>query len=171
MFLTAIISYPLAWLLDSLGSVHRDEPGKFTNQQLAVLIKHHEDLGDGEGHLSTDAARIILGVLNNDQREVGGEISKPALRYDQSSEDMEKGSIQITRGIIVKWSAVRTVDIEEIVDKRFIDKVLSWSYSRVPVIGRDANIDRGKRYARESVWEGTKLFGYLHIKVGASTRT
>lgn len=62
MWLTSIISYPLAWLLDNLGAGRRDVLDVFTNEQLCVIIKYHEQSEKRGGDLSSDATRIILGM-------------------------------------------------------------------------------------------------------------
>lgn len=42
MWLTAIVSYPLALLLDWLFGAHKDLYGNLTNDQLATLVKTQE---------------------------------------------------------------------------------------------------------------------------------
>lgn len=164
MWLTAVISYPIAWLLDGLGASRKDDLGIFTNEQLAVIIKHHEKSQKRGGNLSPDSTRIILAVLNMEGREVGGEIANIPRGSDDFSKDVEKGRVEITRGVIVKWSSVKTVNMDEIVDKAFIDKVIRWSYSRIPVVGLQAAGDSSVS-TRGTEWDGTQVFGFLHIKV------
>lgn len=63
MWLTAIVSFPLAWLLDNLGAGRKEVLDVFTNEQLGVIIKYHERSERRGGNLSPDATRIILGML------------------------------------------------------------------------------------------------------------
>ncbi|RDL36069.1 uncharacterized protein BP5553_06681 [Venustampulla echinocandica] len=62
-------------------------------------------------------------------------------------------------GMTVKWAAVKTVDINDTVDEDFIRTIKSWSYTRIPVIGK-----RERKVNRPDHWEGTKIFGFLHVK-------
>ena len=63
MWITAIVSFPLAWLLDSLRAGRRDVLDVFTNKQLGAMIKYHERSERRGGELSSDGARIILGTF------------------------------------------------------------------------------------------------------------
>lgn len=65
MWLTAIISFPLAWILDNLGKDRKDLLDVFTNKQLGLVIKCHEQSEKRGGDLSSDATRFILGTLPN----------------------------------------------------------------------------------------------------------
>jgi len=160
-----MISYPIAWLLDGLGARRKDELGVFTNEQLAVIIKQHEKSERRGGDLSSDASRIIVSVLNNDGREIGCETARVPQRSEDSSKDVEKGSADMTQGMIVRWSAVKTVDMNEIVDKAFIRKVLAWSYSRIPVVSKQQVNNDNSNSGRRSERDGAQIFGFLHIKV------
>jgi hypothetical protein len=71
--------------------------------------------------------------------------------------------------MIVKWSAVKTVNIDEVVDEAFLKKIKSWSYSRIPVIGKPSK-EISERSSKQSDWEGTRIYGFLHIKVRSSPR-
>ena len=64
MWLTAIITFPLAWLLDNLGKNRKDALDVFTNEQLGLIVKYHERSEKRGGDLSVDATRIILGWLS-----------------------------------------------------------------------------------------------------------
>lgn len=106
------------------------------------------------------------GVLNNDGRKIGGEIARiPEPSCDDTGKDIEKAEPMVTRGMIVKWTAVKTIDIDEIVDKAFIEKVMSWSYSRIPVVGKPLVNENETTMKTGSDWEGKQVFGFLHIKV------
>jgi len=166
MGLTAIISWPLSWLLDLLTSkTRKDEYGVFCNDDLGTLIKYHERSEKNGGKLGQDAGRIILGALNLDSRKIGGEIHMvPASGSEVSERDAEKADLVVVQGMVVKWHMVKTININEKVDRSFMKKVRKWSYSRIPVIGRSE--DQENRDAVDlSDWNGTKIFGFLHIKV------
>jgi metal transporter CNNM len=164
MWLTAIVSYPLSWLLDS-SCGPCEERGIFTNDELAILIKYHERADKHGGQLGQDATRIILGALNLDARKIGGDITNtPEKTQAENEKDVEKADVVVVQGMIVKWSAVKTVNINDAVDKAFIEKVKSWSYSRIPVIGNDTNDENN---VRSLDWAGNKIFGFFHIKVRA----
>lgn len=51
-------------------------------------------------------------------------------------QDIEKADVAVTQGIVVKWTSVKSVDIDDVVDAAFIKKIKSWSYSRIPVTGK-----------------------------------
>ena len=163
MWLTVVISYPIAWFLDGLA-FRKEDLGVFTNEQLAVIIKHHETTEKRGGNLSSEAARIMLGVLNNENRQVGGGIAEVSSSTGPSK-DIEKGSTETTRGLIVKWPVVKTVDMNDVVDKDFINKVLRWSYSRIPVVGKQQMTGDSSLQGNGTTWDGTQVFGFLHLKV------
>lgn len=166
MWITAVVSYPLAWILDGLAWRHRDELGTFNNRQLGLIIKHHDHSEKKGGELSSEATRIMLGVLSNDGRDIGGDISDiPRPGSGDTDMDVEKADIAFSRGLIVKWSAVKTVDINEVVNQAFIDKVVSWSYSRIPVIGKPDQHKSTKCTRTVLPWGNTQVFGFLHVKV------
>jgi metal transporter CNNM len=166
MFLTAIISWPLAWLLDQFScKSQKDEYLIFNNNDLGTLIKHHERSEKNGGKLGQDASRIMLGALNLDSRKVGGEIhSLPRPSSGESERDAEKAELVVVHGLIVQWHVVKVININEKVDTAFIKKVRMWSYSRIPVIGEPGDGEY-KEAADLSDWNGRKIFGFLHIKV------
>jgi metal transporter CNNM len=166
MWATAIISYPLAWLMDQFASKStKDEYGIFDNNDLATLIKYHERPQKNGGKLGQDASRIMLGALNLDSRKIGGEIHLvPASSSEESERDTEKADLVLVQNMIVKWPMVKTININDTVDKSFIKKVRMWSYSRIPVIGKSEG-EENRHAADLSSWDGTKVFGFLHIKV------
>lgn len=160
MFLTAIISFPLAWLLDHLPTT-KDDLGVFTNDQLAVIIKHHDRSEKHGGVLGQDAIRVMLGALKLDNRTIGGNtISTPDQSANKHDKDIERGEAAGIPETTVKWSAVKTVDINDTVDEEFMRMITSWSYTRIPVIGKH---EMGAN--RPEHWKGTEIFGFLHIKV------
>lgn len=131
---------------------------------MAVLLKYHERSEKHGGMLGQDALRVMLGALSLDSRRIGGDIARiPKTNYVEDEKDIEKADFVVVQGMIVKWSAVKTVNINDPVDKTFIKKVKSWSYSRIPVIG-ESQPKIGKN-SGQTCWEGKKIFGFLHIKV------
>ena len=166
MVLTAIISWPLAWLMDQLScKIQKDEYGIFTNGDLGSLIKYHERSEKNGGRLGQDASRIMLGALNLDSRKVGGEINLvPRPSSDESDGDAEKADFAMVQRLIVQWHMVKTIDINERVDNAFIKKVRMWSYSRIPVTGEPQE-EENKEAPEFEGWIGKKIFGFLHIKV------
>jgi metal transporter CNNM len=166
MFITAIISWPLAWLLDHLAcKSQKDEYGVFSNHDLGTLVRHHERSEKNGGKLGQDASRIMLGALSLDSRKVGGEIHAfPRPSCDDHEQDTEKADLVVVHGLIVQWHMVKTIDINEKVDSAFIKKVRMWSYSRIPVVGESED-EENKEAAELSSWNGRKIFGFLHIKV------
>ena len=163
MWLTCIISFPLAWLLDTYSG-SRNENGIFTSQEIASLLKYHERSEKHGGMLGQDALRVMLGALTLDSCSIGGEFPGiPMKTYGDDGKDIEKADLAAVQNMIVKWRSVKTVDINDRVDKSFIKKVKGWSYSRIPVIG-GPQPGTGEVYS-QTCWEGKEIFGFLHIKV------
>ena len=167
MFLTAAISWPISWLMDNV-TTKKDNYGIFTNDQLGALIKFHERHEKHGGQLGLDTSRIMLGALNLDGCRIGGATARlPNPASSDNEKDVEKAELSTIQGMIVGWHAVKTVNINESVDKAFIKKITSWSYSRIPVIGESrTGKEKENRPMAPDSWEGTKIFGFLHIKVG-----
>jgi metal transporter CNNM len=94
-------------------------------------------------------------------------IPKPS--FELTEKDVEKADILVVHGMIVKWSAVKTANIDEVVDEAFLKKIKSWSYSRIPVIGKSSK-EISERSSKQSDWESTRIYGFLHIKVRSSPR-
>jgi metal transporter CNNM len=168
MGLTAIVSWPLAWVLDHLTGRRDKFNDIFSNDELGTLIKYHERSETHGGRLGPDAARVMLGALNVDSRKIGGEMSRTLEPVKEKSEkDIEKAETVLFHGMTVGWDAVRTIDINQPVDRTFIDKVKSWSYSRIPVIGKSSERTRERDSSSSQNWEDedTKIYGFLHTKV------
>lgn len=87
----------------------------------------------------------------------------PASGSEESERDAEKADLVVVQGMIVKWHMVKTININEKVDRSFM-KVRMWSYSRIPVIGQSED-QENRDVVDLSDWNGTKIFGFLHIKV------
>lgn len=161
MGITAIISFPIAWCLDRVGG-HRDAQELFTNEELGGLIRHHEKCEKNGGDLGQDTSRIMLGALKLDCRKIGGETTAVP-EPENRDQDLEKADLVVVQGMIVKWSAVKAIRIDEHVDEAFIKKVRGWSYSRIPVIG---NLGKGREGEVVGEWtHGTQIHGFLHTKV------
>jgi hypothetical protein len=73
----------------------------------------------------------------------------------------------VLQELLVHWSDVKTVDIDDVVDDKFMSRVNDWSNSCIPVLGKHefqkVEMDPATVEYR---WEGRQLFGFLHIKVG-----
>jgi metal transporter CNNM len=162
MIITSLVSYPLALLLDSLsGKQNGDEI--FTHSELATLVEHS---GHG-GMVGKDTARIMLGALQLDSRKVGNSVfnsfeqRKIAICVAEKEVDLEMSDLVSTSGMVVPWSAVKTVHIDEPVNGDFIRKVRGWSCSRIPVVG-----NQDQQTVNGSDSGGNQIFGFLNIKVG-----
>ena len=137
-----------------------DEYGIFTNEQLAILIKYHEQSANNGGFLGHDATRVVLGALSLDSRRIGGEVAFIP-RLDPNETDIEKAAEVVISGIIVNWAGVKTVNINDSVDRAFVDKVKDWSYSRIPVLD-DVRADLTED---SSCRNDIAIFGYIHVQV------
>jgi len=166
MVLTAIISWPISWLMDRITS-RKDNYGIFTNDQLGALIKYHERSMKRGGQLGPDTSRIVVGALSLESCRIGGATAKlPNPTSSDNEKDVEKAELTAGQDMIVSWRAVKTVNINESVDKAFIKKIKSWAYSRIPVIGESCTGKESENHPMApDGWEGTKIFGFLHIKV------
>ncbi|KAE8443454.1 hypothetical protein EG329_001851 [Mollisiaceae sp. DMI_Dod_QoI] len=162
MFITGIVSFPLAWCLDRIAG-QKDDLELFTNDELGGLIRYHEKSEKHGGALGQDASRIMIGALKLDSRKIGGEITVIP-EPDNREQDLEKADLIVVQGMIVRWSVVKVIHIDERVDEDFIKKVRGWSYSRIPVIG---NSGKDRRHLHSDVLEwtqGTQIYGFLHTK-------
>jgi metal transporter CNNM len=174
MWISAIISWPIAQLLDYFsGGPHEDLV--FSNDELAGLIKYHEKSQNHRGSLGQDASRLMIGALRLDNQNIGAVFAtfpQPAGNnsLDKDSSDIEKADAFVSPGFIRGWTSVKTVDIDDIVDRELIKKVASWSYSHIPVVG-EAEVELtepGMDDANKISWASKKVFGFLHIKVRAT---
>ena len=170
MWTTCIISWPIAKLLDYCSGM-KDEVSIFSNNELAGFIKYHEKAEKNGGMVGQDTSRVMLGALSLDGRKLGATFSAfPKTGHAGSSgrgSDVEKADLVVVNGMIVNWSIVKTVDIDEPVDNAFIRKIKSWSYSRIPVVG-EAQVEQeeaGENRSFHTSWNARKVFGVLHVKV------
>ncbi|KFZ20741.1 hypothetical protein V502_03020 [Pseudogymnoascus sp. VKM F-4520 (FW-2644)] len=164
MWLTAIISWPLSFVLDRL-TLPKERGYMYTSEQLAVLIRLHERQEKHGGHLGPDAGRVARGAIDLDGRTL--EKSPLGAFYDNKSitdgaGDPEK-AYHTTSDIIVPWSAVKFIRIDDPVNEQFITKIKQFSYSRIPVVGNKdllaiAPTDNGNAPSDQ------RIFGFLHIK-------
>jgi metal transporter CNNM len=117
--------------------------------------------------IGQDATRIMLGALHLNSRKIGSDISRIPRNIDEedkyTEKDVEKADMIVANGMIVRWSAVKTIDIDEPVDGALVRKIKSWSYSRIPVLG-----GQPEPTTEASGWNGKQIFGFLHIKVRES---
>lgn len=165
MWLTGIVTYPMAWLLDRM-SRKKVQHGIFANDELAAVIQYHDKSAKKGGSLGQDTTRIMLGALKLDAQKLGGDFPRtPDSSSDDSSHDLEKATLSVSQRIVVRWSAVKTININDTVDEAFIKKIKSWSYSRIPVVSGPplATDENGNT---KDAWEGSQIFGFLHIKEG-----
>ncbi|RKF79671.1 DUF21 domain-containing protein [Golovinomyces cichoracearum] len=162
MWLTALISFPTAYILSyvSKGPHSREV---FTNEELKMFIKYHEKSQKNGGRLSRDASQIMLGALNLDFRCIGDFFNDKAGPKLLVTEDLEKAISPLrSKKIVTDWASVRMINIDDSVNQDFIAKVKSWSYTRLPVIGRpERHQDLGSFDPEE--WESIQIYGYLHM--------
>lgn len=85
--------------------------------------------------------------------------AKPAGRV----KDFEKPDDVAVQSLIVKWSEVKTIDINEKVNMDFVKRMGTSPYSRILVVGDSE--DEERRWTPSSPWKGNKIFGFLHVKV------
>ncbi|PBP17521.1 hypothetical protein BUE80_DR011536 [Diplocarpon rosae] len=187
MLATSPVSFPIAWLLNRFHT-KKERHGIFKNDELAVIIQHHEESAKKGGKLGQDAARIMLGALKLESQRLGADSSADS-DQKHNEKDVEKADASVSPGMIVKWEAVKTISIDDFVDEEFIKKIKTWSYSRIPVIGPLPTTDGAGATAdicschpsdfptqdhnSQDPWEGGQLFGFLHIKylIGLDTRS
>ena len=167
MWFTAILSYPLSWILDRVSG-RRDECGLFTNDELATVIKHNENSEGHGGILSQEASRIMLGALRLDSQSIGSDIFAKQEAYVQDDDkDLEKADPAPIFRMITRWSDVKTIYIDDLIDEAFLGKIRGWSYSRIPVIGNPQYLESKWPEVYTGVYreEGLCVFGFLHTKV------
>lgn len=172
MWLTGVVSWPLSFVLDRL-TLPKERSPMYTTEQLSVLIRLHERQEKHGGHLGPDAGRVARGALDLDSRSLE---KSPLLGafYDNKSMTENTGDLEkaghTNSDIIVPWSAVKFIRIDDPVNEQFITKIKQLSYSRIPVIGNEnllavAPIDNG------NASNDQRIFGFLHVKVGKALQT
>ena len=153
--------------------------GLYGNRQLGALIKYHERKEKNGGHLGADASRIMRGALELDGRTMEKSYSQRSLengisKMDNTDDDiidLEKSTLKENQSrskcrIIVPWVEVKYLDSEEKVNDALLSKIKRWALSRLPVVG---NADgRPDSALMGNAWNGKKVFGFLHIRVGTS---
>jgi metal transporter CNNM len=162
MWLTCIISWPLSYLLDKISGSQPDR-GIYTLEQLEILIKFHERVEKHGGLLGPDASRVMRGALDLDRRTLRGEYQPSFGKGKAPLADVEKGEAAES-DILVPWSSVRCISVNEEVTKELILRIKSWAYSRIPVVG---NLKAGGDESADCCgdWNDQKVYGFLHIKV------
>ncbi|RDW63824.1 hypothetical protein BP5796_10326 [Coleophoma crateriformis] len=162
MWITSPISWTLAWVLGHCYGPAA-EYTILNNAALAVLIRYHTKNAKRGGELNSNAARIIVGALELNSCSVGGAgISDERFGEKDSPEiDLEKAADGHIRGVITSWSAVRTVHPDEVVNAKFLKKILGWNCSRVPVV---SEVRRQDGHQKPPNWASMQLYGFLHIR-------
>lgn len=164
MWLTGIVSYPLACLLDAVAGRSAGY-SIFTREEMAAVIKYHDLSENNRGTIGPDATRVMLGALNLDSRSIGGNIALVPETNDSIEKDVEKADLIVLQELLVHWSDVKTVDIDDVVDEGFMSRLSEWPYSFIPVLGEHEFHKVGIDPATvEYRWEGKQIFGSLHIK-------
>jgi metal transporter CNNM len=162
MWITCIISWPLSYLLDKIPG-RQAEKGIYTIEQLGILIKFHERAEKHGGLLGPDAGRVMRGALELDHRTLRGKCPAKSGKDNAPLADIEKG--QATKyDIVVAWSSVRYITINEQVTKELILRVKGWGYSRIPVVG-DMELVGNLLPTSCGSWKDQKVYGFLHVKV------
>lgn len=165
MWITCIISWPLSYLLDEIAG-QPPERGIYTIEQLRILIKFHERAEKHGGLLGPDAGRIMRGALKLDHQTLRGVCQPISCKGKTPLVDIEKG--EATKSdIIVPWSSVRHISINEEVTKELILRIKGWAYSRIPVVG-DPQAASNESAECCGAWEDQKVYGFLHIKASCS---
>lgn len=161
MWLTAPVSWILGTIIDKLsGALHDNDI--YTHQQLNTLIKYQDRLEKHGGSVGPDAARVMRSALDLDGRTVTG--GKLGYFERALKSDVENGELTERFDTITTWSQVKTVGIQDIVNRDFVRKIKDWSYSRIPVVGTDDHRTTLRRQHPES----QQIYGFLHIKVSQS---
>lgn len=162
MWLTCIISWPLSYLLDTISGPQVDR-GIYTVDQLEILIKFHERAEKHGGLLGPDASRVMRGALNLDRRTLRGECQPNFGKGKAPLADIERGEATES-DILVPWSSVRCISINEEVTKELILRIKNWAYSRIPVVG---DLEAGDQESADCYggWNNQKVYGFLHVKV------
>lgn len=187
MFIMAPVSYPIAWALDRFTNpqpcrINRRktmEKGIYTHEQLCELLRYHERAEKNDGLLGHDASRVARGALSADYDTIGGgdlglgrqfkrkEFKIKGIRANESKNseeglDLEKGGDNWTHHneIFTPWANVKKIHLGDKVDDEFIQNVISYRRSRLPVVKVFYEVNgMGQIHSRE------KVAGYLHTRV------
>lgn len=162
MLVTAIVSWPVSFILTNLGYGKKDRI-IFTNSELESIINYHDRSEKNGGRLGRDASRIMLGALQLDSQLIGYKVSGSQNLYCTDTQgDLEKEMSSDSISISTNWTMVKMVYIDEVVDEDFIKKIKSWPFSRLPVVG----ISHKEHQKNTFLGQRNKIqvFGYLHVK-------
>ncbi len=165
MWLTCIISWPLSYLLDKFSDPQADT-GIYTLEQLEILIKFHERSEKHGGLLGPDASRVMRGALDLDRLTVRREFQPSLGKGKAPLADIETGEAGGV-DILVPWSSVLRISINEEVTKELILRIKNWAYSRIPVVG-DLEADDHESADSCGGWSHQKVYGFLHVKVAST---
>lgn len=140
----------------------------YTNEQLGALVRLHERREKNGGTVSPDAGRVVRGALDLDSRTLEKSYLRSTVEVNGDTFDLEKTGYSRS-DIIVPWSAVKRVNINDEVTEKFVMKIKEWSYSRIPVLGNNES-PKSEPTEMEHGWNGQRIFGFLHVKVGRLSR-
>lgn len=135
-------------------------------EQLGILIKFHERAEKHGGLLGPDAGRVMRGALDLDHRTLRGDCQLSFEKDKALLTDVEKGET-LKSEIIVPWSSVRCVSVNEEVTKDLVQRIKGWAYSRIPVVG-DLEAACSESAKCCAGWEDQKVYGFLHVKVDSA---
>ncbi len=176
MYLTSPLTYPLSWVLDRC-TVPKRERGMYSNEQLSWLLRMHERGEKHGGAVGPDAGRVMRGALEMDGRTMEKEYARKSLEDGLDAKpdavwDIEKSGNSARYEpegkfeVVVPWSQVKYIGVDDEVDTEFVNKLKGWAYSRIPVVGDNSGVKKPKSlHGDDGEWQGQRVFGFLHIKV------
>lgn len=163
MWLTAIVSWPVSLFLSHISLITNDR-SVFSNDELKTFIKYHEKSEKNGGRLGREASRIMIGALNLDNCVIGKlSFGRQGNKLFDDNE-AEKATQSKQKGIIKSWPFVKTINIDDIVNNDFMEKISHWSYNRLPVIGTSRRHQYSPRNNSEYHLEDIQIYGSLHLK-------
>lgn len=166
--LNVAVSYPHSWSREVRSCKCRQvkwyRNSKDPKRLIVMVDKTHALPIENIDKLGADARRIILGVFDLENKSVGdAKCMRSLTKTDGPVKDLERPDDLAVQSLIVKWSQVKTVGINEKVDKELVKRLGKSPYSRILVVGDSENEER--RWENSSLWKGNKIFGFFHVKV------
>jgi len=159
MFLTSPVSYSIAWFLDYVSG--RDEKWPLFNiDQLAYVLQYHERSEKKGGLLCQDTIRVVINALRQDSCRINGDHMSADYKAP-CEKDLEKVGSGRSFEIITNWYKVNYVDIDEVINESFVQKIKRWSITEIPVISKDTS----------TIAVARRCYGLLHIKVFAKYKS
>ncbi|RKF53561.1 DUF21 domain-containing protein [Erysiphe neolycopersici] len=162
MWVTAIVSWPISLFLSHI-SLKTNDRSVFSNDELKAFIKYHEKSEKKGGELGREASQVMIGALNLDNRVIGEVLFGQQSLNLRTKIDSEKAGQHRQKGIITRWSSVKTIDIDEMINNDFIKKISCWSYSRLPVVGTHRKSQCSQKNKLEYHLEDIQIYGSLHL--------